>query len=110
MTSSPKIRICVASLRIAQAAREDLREIRMYSKSAFGARVARNYLEGLRHVISLLRRRPAAGVVEDDLGEGMRGFTYRSHRIYYRLDAEGVLIVRILHHARDAMRALEQDR
>jgi toxin ParE1/3/4 len=100
----------VVRLRIAQAAREDLREIRIYGKSAFGAQVARAYLEGLRAVFSLLRDRPEGGAAESDLGEGMRGFAYRSHRVYYRLDAEGVLIVRILHHARDVMRALDQNR
>lgn len=97
----------MASLRIAQAARGDLRDIRIHGKAAFGAAVARAYLEGLRRVFQLLRERPLAGAAEDDLGAGIRGFTYRSHRVYYRIDAEGVLIVRILHHARDVMRALE---
>ena len=98
----------MARLRIAEAARQDLRDIRIYGKTAFGPEVARTYLEGLRRVFRLLRERPAAGAAEDDLGDGMRGFTYRSHRVYYRLDADGVLIVRILHHARDVMRALER--
>jgi toxin ParE1/3/4 len=70
--------------------------------------VARDYLEGVRGVFSLLRDSPAAGAAEEDLGEGIRGFTYRSHRIYYRLDVDGVLIVRILHHARDVLRALDE--
>ncbi len=88
--------------RIAPAARADLRDIRVYSKAAFGAAVARRYLAGLRNALTLLRDRPNAGAPEHDLGDGMRGFAYRSHRIYYRLDERGLLIVRILHHARDA--------
>jgi toxin ParE1/3/4 len=105
----PKTLICVARLRLAPAAREDLRDIRIYSKAAFGAKVARDYLEGLRAVFALLRDRPLAGMAEDDLGEGIRGFAYRSHRLYYRVALDGVLIVRILHHARDVMRAMERD-
>ena len=97
-------------VRIAQAAKEDLRAIRTYSKLAFGAAAARDYLEGLRQLFALLRVRPLAGAAEEDIGDGIRGFHYRSHRVYYRPDDEGVLIVRILHHARDVARALEQDR
>lgn len=100
----------MAKLRIAEAARDDLRDIRTYSKLAFGSSTAHDYLEGLRQVFALLRSRPAAGIEEADLGKGMRGFPYRAHRVYYRLDEEGILIVRILHHARDLRRALEQER
>ncbi len=91
----------MARTRIAPAAQRDLRDIRVYSKAAFGARVALAYLQGLRTAFSLLSQRPHAGTSEDDLGEGMRGFSYRSHRIYYRVQDGGVLIVRVLHHARD---------
>lgn len=86
--SWPKILTCVARLRIAQVAREDLRTIRIHGKAAFGAAAARAYLEGLRRLFSLLRSAPQAGAAEDDLGQGIRGFPYRSHRIYYRLDED----------------------
>lgn len=96
-------------LRLALAARDDLRDIRVYGKSAFGAATALRYLDGLRSAFATLRDHPLIGAAEDDLGEGLRGFAYRSHRIYYRANGDGVLIVRILHHARDAMRALERE-
>jgi plasmid stabilization system protein ParE len=41
-----------------------------------------------------------------DLGAEMRSFAYRSHRLYYRLDRTGILVVRNLHHARDIPRAM----
>jgi toxin ParE1/3/4 len=107
--SSPKTQICVARIRIAPAARDDLREVRVYSKAAFGSQVAFSYLEGIRATLHRLRDRPQMGSAEDDLGEGLKGFTHRSHRIYYRVVPDGVLIVRVLHHARDALRALERD-
>ncbi|GGB58797.1 hypothetical protein GCM10010833_11980 [Blastomonas aquatica] len=46
--SWPKTPICVARLRIAAAAQEDLRDIRNYSKAAFGTVTTRQYLIGLR--------------------------------------------------------------
>lgn len=88
-------------LRTAPAARDDIREIRAFSKAAFGAHVARDYLDGLSAMFDLIEARPRTGAPEPELGEGMRSFRYRSHRIYYRLEQDDVLVVRILHQARD---------
>lgn len=88
-------------LRTAPAAREDIRDIRAYSKGRFGARVARDYLEGLSAAFGRLAARPHAGVSESALAIGMRSIVYRSHRIYYLLEGDDLLVVRILHHARD---------
>jgi len=96
----------VARTRISPAARGDLREIRTYSKAAFGAEQTSRYLEGLREVFRLLRERPLAGALDERLGKGVRGFHYRSHRIYYVPTSNEVLIIRILHHARQVGVAL----
>ena len=95
----------MADLRTAPAARADLREIARYSKAAFGAAVAREYLDGLTTIFSLLSARPMIGAAERDLGASIRSFGYRSHRIYYTVEESGVLIVRVLHHARDVPQA-----
>lgn len=100
-----KIPTCVPRTRISAAAREDLRDIRAHSKSAFGAQTAFAYMEGMRAIFALLRDRPMIGPAESDLHIGLRGFRYRSHRIYYLREGDDVVIVRILHHARDARRS-----
>ncbi len=41
------------------------------------------------------------GVAETRLGRGMRSFGYRSHRIFYLVEGDGLLIVRVLHQSRD---------
>ena len=97
----------MARTRLSPAASDDLREIRSFSKTAFGAQVASDYLEGLRRVFRLLRDRPLAGFEEEAIGEGVRSFAYRSHRLYYVLDPQGVTIIRILHYARDVTGAFE---
>ena len=104
--SLPKTLIYVARTRISPAARGDLREIRTYSKAAFGVEQTSRYLEGLREAFRLLRERPFAGGLDARLGEGVRGFHYCSHRIYYLPMPNEVLIIRILHHARDVAPAL----
>lgn len=91
----------MARLRIAAAAQDDLRDIRTYSKAAFGAATTRQYLIGLRAAFTRLRERPLIGTAEEHLGFAMRSFGYKSHRIYFRSVNHDVLIVRILHHARD---------
>jgi toxin ParE1/3/4 len=96
----------VAELTLAKAAEHDLRNLRKYSKAAFGLALTRDYLLGLRNIFQLLRDQPFAGQPESDLGEGLRGISYRSHRIYYQVRADCVLIVRVLHHSRDVVRHL----
>lgn len=51
---------------------------------------------------------PLIGNAEIRLGDGLRSFSYRSHRIYYRVAEQPVLIVRILHHAQDAHTTLRR--
>jgi toxin ParE1/3/4 len=73
-----------------------------YSAKTFGEAVADAYSRGFVEVFELLQERPLAGAVQSDLGMGLRGFVHRRHRIYYRVDGEMVLIVRILHQSQNA--------
>lgn len=94
-------------LRLSAAARDDLRDIRIYSKAAFGVAVAREYMAGLRRLFVMLRERPLAGaLIDGDRGDGIRSMTYRPHRLFYLADGDLILVIRILHHARDAARAI----
>lgn len=97
----------MARLRLSTAARADLIEIRKYSLFEFGHGVADSYFRGLNTVFALLRERPFAGASRSDLGDGLRCFTHRRHRIFYRIESDLVLIVRIVHHAQSARRALD---
>jgi toxin ParE1/3/4 len=96
----------MASLRLSAAARVDLVEIRQYSISEFGPDVADAYLRGFNAAFAALRERPFVGAARPELGEGLRCLTYRRHRLFYRVERDLVLIVRIIHHARNAHREL----
>lgn len=91
----------MAKPQLAPAARDDIRDIRNYSKNAFGTRTAFDYIDGLRAALYRVGDMPLTGRPEDDLGAHLRSVAYKSHRIYYRADRTPVLVVRILHHARD---------
>ena len=86
-------------------AQDDIRAIRIYSKQTWGVPVAKEYMAGLRRTFGFLRENPFAGTVDEGLTGHIRTFTYRSHRLFYRVVEQQVEIVRILHYARDVPRA-----
>ncbi len=92
----------MAEIEVADRAREDLREIRRFSKARFGAAVAVSYLDGLRQAIKGLGSRPMAGSAQEQFGPGIRKLNHRSHTIYYRYGDDRALVIRILHQAQDA--------
>lgn len=89
------------------AARADLLEIREYSIEQFGGDVADNYFLGFDEAFDLLADHPLIGAARPELGKGIRCLVHQRHRIFYYLEGDVVLIVRIVHHARDARRALK---
>jgi toxin ParE1/3/4 len=89
------------------AARADLVEIRQFSVEQFGPEAADRYFLGFDDAFDLLATHPHAGPLKPEYGKAYRCLVHRQHRIFYVVEAEVVLIVRILHHARDARSALK---
>ena len=89
----------MAEIRFLEPSRFDLRIMRAYGLEAFGGKAADAYMRGLAAVLVRLSEHPRIGVARDDLRPGTRSFPYRRHRVYYRVDEEGIVIQRILHHA-----------
>jgi len=96
----------VARLRLSPAARADLVDIRRYSIREFGGEVADAYLRGFNQAFALLREQSLVGPGQPDLGERVRCLSHRRHRIFYEATDDGVLIIRVVHHARNAHREL----
>jgi toxin ParE1/3/4 len=93
-------------LDLSPAARADLIDIRIYSIEQFGSAAADDYFLGFDLAFAMLRQHPEAGAEQRVLGRGIRRFTHRRHRIFYKIEGDLLLIVRIVHHARSAQRAL----
>ena len=83
----------------------DIDAITGFSIEQFGRDVADGYLVGLEAACELLREFPELAPVHPGVRPSMRCLVYRSHRIFYRVGKNGILIVRILHHARDTSRS-----
>ena len=94
-------------LELSVAADADLFDILAYGTAAFGEAASDSYYLGLCDAFDFLCERPLAGesFEVDDLA--LRRWLYRQHRIFYRVDADAILIVRVLHVATDAVRWLE---
>ncbi len=99
----------VTSVKLSAAARADLVDIRKFSNDQFSAIIANSYFMGFDEVFDLLRRHPRAGAAKPEFGKDIRCIVHRKHRIFYQFDGEVVLILRIIHHARNAKRELKRD-
>ena len=95
----------MAEIRFSPAARADLKEIGRFSRREFGKAVADKYLLGLDQAFDRLASHPYFGEAQPKLGKGVRRLSHRSHRIFYEVEGEIVLILRIYHHARDVKRS-----
>ena len=93
----------MAELRLRAAAAADLAAILDFSVESFGAQIAEAYLKSFEDAFDLLRRHPHAGAlrVDLDIAPPLRCLPHRRHRIFYDTDGRSVVVVRILHYARD---------
>lgn len=92
---------------VARGAIDDLDEIWSYIAHRTGVDVAERFIELLTTQFPRLAANPGMGRQRPDLGEGMRSFSVRNYRIYYRQDARGqVRILHVRHTARDESKLL----
>lgn len=80
----------------------DLNGIVDYTVERWGRSQARVYADALQGRLTELAHQPRLGRKRDDLAEGLLGFPFESHIIFYRPAEFGITVVRILHKRRDA--------
>ena len=97
----------VAEVEFSNAAETDLVEIDEFSVARFGDEVAEIYMHGFDAAFVRLRDYPLAAPLRPGFGDGVRCLVHRQLRILYRVSGDNVLIARIIHHAKDAKRALQ---
>lgn len=98
----------MTDLRLTAQARQDLEEIQAAGLRDHGNASTRKYMAGFERVFDLLREHPKAGQARSEYGRYFRSFSYHPHRIFYRFDGDVVLIVRVLHAARDVPDVLRE--
>jgi len=90
-------------LSLHKAALSDLDDILDYTLAAHGAAQAEAYVRSLWAAMESLLSYPNTGA-PSDRRPGLRSFPAGGHRIYYRVEDDAVVVVRVLHKRMDAGR------
>ncbi len=90
--------------RLSRKAEADLESLIEYTVERFGIRQARIYCESIFRAFDLLCESPNLGTNQGHILPNMRRLTHESHGIYYRVDGNDVVIVRILGPGQDPTR------
>lgn len=88
-------------LRLKPGARADLLAIRAYSEDRWGRAKAADFLEGLIEALGLIPGNPQIGRSREMLFPGLRSLRYRAYVIFYLVEAEGPVILAVLHERRN---------
>lgn len=86
----------MANYRKTRLAEYDIEEIAFFGMQRHGIAQAQKYQQGLEERFETIADNPMLYQAVDHIVPGYRHSVYGSHTIYYRLDADGVLIVRVL--------------
>ncbi len=92
----------MADIVLTRLARADLAAIDRYTAAQHGIEAADSYTRGFAVAFDLLGRHPQAGAEQPMLGKGIRCLVHRKHRVFYTLRDDSVIVIRVVHHARDA--------
>ena len=85
-------------------AKADLDEIWDYTADRWGFDQAETYTRQLWHDITTIADSPSLGRECNDIRAGYRKYPSGSHILFYRLTADGVDVIRILHERMDPER------
>jgi toxin ParE1/3/4 len=89
-------------LEITDRAASDIEGIVEFSVAEFGNAVARKYHMQIQQALDRSMDHPYVGRAEPDLRIDVRSISANSHRIFYSVEGEIVVIRRVLHKSMDA--------
>lgn len=87
----------MSSFRLSQRADSDLLDIFVYGIEQFGEAQAERYQIDMTRCFGLLADNPRMGRPADSIAPGVRRHEHASHVILYEEDADGVLILAVVH-------------
>jgi len=96
-------------LRFRPQARRDLRDIWRYSQKTWSSTQADRYLAKLNAAINALREKPETARASDEISPGLLRRDAERHLIYFRVKADHILIIRVLHQRMDHAAQLAND-
>lgn len=91
----------MADLHLSRRAASDLAEIADYTISEFGITQARLYRDQFQACFRSLLDNPQLGRSAGEVAPGLRRIRQQAHVVFYRVERDGLFIVRVLHHSMD---------
>ena len=91
-----------------QAARDDLAELWAYLATEASEHLATETIQALQQSFARLQELPLSGPARDALAPGLRVAFRGQHAIYYKVEADALVVIRVLHGARDAAALAER--
>lgn len=88
-------------LRFAPEARQDIRDILVFTLNRWGKRQQTEYRATLDAAFERIHEFPHIGNLRDDLRLGVRGHVAQSHLILYAIRDDGIRILRVIHSSID---------
>lgn len=92
---------------IAPAAKNDLKDIYQYGLRKWGQTQSESYLATIKNQFWLLTQQPLMGTERPELLPNSRSLPIESHILFYRVAANRVEIIRVLHGRQDPQRHLK---
>ena len=92
---------------IAPAAKNDLKAVYQYGLRQWGKTQSEGYLSTIKSQFWLLTQQPLMDIERSELLPDMRSLPIERHTLFYRVTANGVEIVRVLHGRQDPHRHLK---
>jgi toxin ParE1/3/4 len=87
----------MASYRLSPLGETDLLGIATYTLNTWGQDQTVSYIDGLEACCQQLANMPELGRACDQVRPGLRRMEYGRHVLFYRVEAKGIVISRILH-------------
>jgi toxin ParE1/3/4 len=87
----------MAGYRFSRMAETDLLGIATYTLKTWGQDQTVSYIDGLEACCRQLVNKPQLGRACDQVRPGLRRLEYGRHVVFYRVEANGIVISRILH-------------
>jgi toxin ParE1/3/4 len=87
----------MAWYRFSRMAETDLLGIATYTLNTWGQDQTVSYIDGLEACCRRLVSNPKLGRACDQVRPGLRRMEYGRHVLFYRVEAEGIVLSRILH-------------
>jgi toxin ParE1/3/4 len=90
--------------RLSKEARDDLKEIKNYTRMTWGDKQTQEYLSEIKNGLETLLMSPELGKSRNEIFEGVRSLGIGRHIVFYRLGKTDIEVARILHNRMDVTR------